>query len=88
MSLFIPPPGYARIKVVGSFEELVATRFQNGINALCWARTLDGDFRQVVERLGTGEGITTLDDSRLRSLRLSDAGRAAADILLGKEPAK
>ena len=82
MSLFIPPPGYARIKVVKSFEELVAGRFENGVNALCWERTLRGDFGEIVERLGTGEGITTLEDSHLGGLRLSDAGRAAAGILL------
>lgn len=82
MSLFIPPPGYARIKVVQSFAELVASRFENGVNALCCERTLRGDFGEVVERLGTGDGITTLEDSRLGGLRLSDAGRAAADILL------
>jgi hypothetical protein len=74
--------GYSRIKVVKSFEELVATPFGGGVNALCWERTLRGDFAEVVESLGAGEGIVALDDSRLRSLRVSAAGREAIDSLL------
>ena len=82
MISFTPPSGYTRIKVVKSFDELVATPFRNGVNALCWERTLTGDFSEVVERLGVSGGITTLDDSRLNRLHLSAAGRAAVDILL------
>ena len=82
MTPFTLPPGYARIRVVGSFHELVSTPFGGGVNALCWQRTLAGDFGDVVERLGAGEGVTILDDARLRSLPVSAAGRAAIDILL------
>ena len=82
MPPFTPPPSYTRIKVVKSFEELVTTPFGGGVNALCWERTLAGDFSEVVERLGVSEGMTTLDDSRLNGLHLSAAGRAAVDILL------
>ena len=76
------PPGYNRIKVVSSFEELVTTRFAGGVNALCWPRTLPGDFSAVVDQLGVGEGITTLDETRLRCLLVSAAGRVAIEILL------
>ena len=76
------PLDYPRIKVVRSFQELVATPFADGVNALCWPRTLPGDFGEVVEHLGSGEGITTLDDAQLRGLPLSAAGRAAIEILL------
>jgi hypothetical protein len=82
LSSFAPPSGYARIKIVQSFEELATTPFGDGVNAFCWPRTLPGDFGEVVERLGTGEGITTLDEARLRTLRLSVAGRTAVEILL------
>jgi len=82
MPTFTPPPGYTRIKVVKSFEELVSTPFGNGVNALCWERTLAGDFGEVVERLGEGEGIATLDEARLGALGLSAAGRAAVAVLL------
>ena len=76
------PPGYARIKLVQSFHELVTTPFGDGVNALCWERSLPGNFAEVVEQLGVSEGIATLDDSRLRSLSVSAAGRVAIDILL------
>jgi len=82
MPTFTPPPGYTRIKVVKSFEELVSTPFGSGVNALCWERTLAGDFGEVVERLGEGEGIATLDKARLGALGLSAAGRAAVTVLL------
>lgn len=38
MTPFTPHPGYARINVVKSFAELVATPFAGGVNALCWER--------------------------------------------------
>lgn len=68
--------------MVRSFAELVATPFAGGVNALCWPRTLSGDFGEVVARLGAGEGIVPLDETRLNALALSDAGRVARDILL------
>lgn len=79
---FVLPSGYARIKVVNSFDELVTTPFDGGINALCWERTLSGNFSEIVEHLAVGEGITTLDDLRLQALPLSAEGQAARDILL------
>ncbi len=77
-----PPTDYARIRIVGGFHELATARFESGVNALCWPRELPGDFGEVVERLGAGDGIVTLDESRLRSLPVSAAGRTAIGILL------
>ena len=82
MTPFTLPPGYPRIKVVNSFPELVSTRFADGVNALCWRRTLPGNCSEVVEQLGVSEGITTLDDARLSRLAVGAAGRAAIDFLL------
>lgn len=82
MASFTLPCDYRRIKVVGSFNELVTTPFADGINALCWPRSLPGDFAEVVARLGAGEGIVTLDDTQLASLAVSAAGRMAIDVLL------
>lgn len=76
------PAGYSRIRVVNSFHELATTRFAGGVNALCWPRALPGDFGEVVDRLGGGEGIVTLDEDRLRGLHVSAAGRAAIDLLI------
>jgi hypothetical protein len=82
MTPFSLPPGYSRIKVVQSFQELVTTPFAGGVNAFCWQRTLPGNFRDVVEQLGGSPGMTTLEDSRLLALPVSAAGRAAIDLLL------
>ncbi len=82
MTSFSLPDGYARIRCVESFHDLVTTPFGSGINALCWRRILRGDFHEVVEHLIANEGITTLDESRLRSLPLSLPGKAAVEFLL------
>ena len=82
MTPFSPPSGYPRIRTVSSFHELVTSRFTDGVNALCWPRTLPGDFGEVLQLLAAGEGITTLDDERLLSLQVSPAGLAAVAILL------
>ena len=74
--------GYPRIKAVSSFHELVTTPFAGGVNALCWPRTLPGDFGEVVEKLGAGEGIITLAEARLQSLPVSAVGRVAIELLL------
>ncbi len=82
MTPFALPPDYPRIRRVSSFQELVATPFADGVNTLCWPRTLPGDFGEVVKLLGGGEGIVTLDEARLTGLPASAAGRVAIGILL------
>jgi hypothetical protein len=82
MSLLVLPPDYPRIRRVPGFHELVTTPFANGVNALCWERTLSGDFGEVVALLGDGEGIATLDEARLLALPTSAAGRAAVGQML------
>ena len=79
------PVDYPRVQRVNNFQELVTTRFANGVNALCWERQLEGDFSEIVERLGAGEGINIVDDTRLLSLPVSDAGRVAIECLLADQ---
>jgi hypothetical protein len=81
-SHFTLPPDYARIQRVKSFQELITTPFASGVNALCWQRMLPGHFSEIVEQLGLGKGVTTLDDARLLALPMSPAGQAAIDFLL------
>src|SRR5471032_1605719 len=69
MTLFTGPPGYTRIRTVRSFAELVATPFADGVNALCWPRTLPGDFGEVVELLGRG----AVEDASQTSVCETDA---------------
>jgi len=71
-----------RVRRVGSFEELVSTRFADGVNALCWERTLPGDFGEVVNALAAGPGITALEEEQLLGLCLSEAGRVAVGVML------
>jgi len=76
-------PANSHIRLVSSFAELVAARFTNGVNALCWERTLPGDFGELVARVGDAdEPIVVLDEARLRQLPVSAAGRAAAEAIL------
>lgn len=82
MAVFSLPSGYPRIRLVDSFHRLVTTPLADGVNALCWPRTLSGDFHEVVKHLTAGSGITTLDEARLRALPVSAAGRTAIDTLL------
>jgi hypothetical protein len=72
---------YPRVRVVHSFEELAATPFADGVNALCWPRTLAGDFAEIIRHLAVDTGIVSLDEARLAALPLSAAGRAAADAM-------
>ena len=70
---------------MASFEELVSTRFEDGINALCWERALPGNFAEVVGKLAVGEGITTIEDESLLELSVSPAGRLAVEMLLADQ---
>lgn len=79
---FTLPADYARIKVVNSFDELVSTRFGDGVNALCWQRTLQGDFSEVLRLLKSGPGITAIEDAQLLALPVSQAGKVAIETLL------
>jgi hypothetical protein len=82
MTAFALPADYTRILRVNSFHELVTTPLDGGVNALCWQRTLPGDFGEVVACLAAGEGITTIDESQLEGLAVSAAGRVAIEVLL------
>lgn len=75
---------YPRIKIVSSFDELVNTPFADGVNALCWQRTLTGDFAEVTAYINAVDEIVTLDPQGLGDMRkkLSSAGQAAVDVML------
>lgn len=82
MPPFALPTNNPHIKLVHSFHELVTTPFANDVNALCWPRTLPGDFGEVMEQLGGSEAITTLDEACLLDLHLGSSGQIAVNILL------
>ncbi|MGC3988808.1 MAG: hypothetical protein QM796_03815 [Chthoniobacteraceae bacterium] len=82
MTPFVPPPGYPRVKIVCSFQELLDAPFSEGVNAVCWPRVLEGDFAEVAAAIGEGEEITPLEEERLESLTVGAAGRKAIDLML------
>lgn len=74
-----------RVQIVGSFDELIATPFAGNVNAMCWPRTLEGDFHEVIERLQAPAGMTTIEDDEVRALDLSPAGSIARETLLADQ---
>lgn len=79
------PAGAPCVRRVRDFEALLRTPFAGAVNALCWERTLPGDYAEVIAKLGPGEGIVALEDERLRALDLTPAGRLAADAMLADQ---
>ncbi|KAF2326599.1 DUF1826 domain-containing protein [Flavobacterium ginsenosidimutans] len=71
-----------QIGVVSTFFELVNTNFQGETNALCWHRSLDGDFKEIVEKLSLKENITEVSSKDLIALQLSEKGNIAREIIL------
>jgi hypothetical protein len=71
-----------QILTVTNFQELVETPFQGAINAICWSRTLSGDFSEIVHKTSQNENITELDEAGLGELQLSEQGQLAREILL------
>ena len=80
-----PRPENPFIRYVGSFHELVTAPFQDGVNALCWSRELQGDYEEVARHLQVREGITTLEEEQLLSLPVSPAGRLAIEQMLADQ---
>jgi hypothetical protein len=60
----------------------MAAKFADGVNAICWARPLRGDFAEVVAKLAPGDGITNLDEARLLALDLSAEGKSAVAMMV------
>ena len=75
-------PAEQYILRVTNFQDLVSTPFHGAINAICWNRTLTGDFAEIVNKVASNENIAVLEEEELRALRLSEQGQLARDILL------
>lgn len=80
-----PFPNHPRLRVVTSFDELMSTAFEDGVNALCWPRVLEGDFAEVVAHLDVPPGISHLSAGELRALPLSAAGKVAVEIMIADQ---
>jgi hypothetical protein len=75
-------PEYRRIRCVHSFAELAAARFTDGVNALCWPRSLPGNFGEVVSALSSSQDIDVIHEMRLKSLSLTADGCLGVEALL------
>lgn len=67
---------------VTNFHDLVSSPFAEEINAICWARDLQGDFSEIVEKLNLSGNIKEIEVEELRELQLTDQGSLAREILL------
>jgi len=71
-----------QIQYVSNFQDLVSTPFQGDINAICWTRSLSGDFAEIVRKLAPKENMCELEVENLLALELSEEGKLARDILI------
>ena len=71
-----------QIGIVTTFSELVNADFEGEKNALCWHRNLEGDYKEIVEKLQLKENITEVSVKELLSLQLSENGCIAREIIL------
>ncbi|PJJ07319.1 hypothetical protein CLU83_0481 [Flavobacterium sp. 1] len=72
----------SQIGTVSTFYELVNTDFKGEMNALCWYRNLEGDFKEIVSKLKIKENITEVYPKDLLALQLSEKGIIAREIIL------
>lgn len=71
-----------QVGVVSSFSELINTKFKGVMNAVCWTRSLNGDFEEIVSKLQLKENITEVSIEDLLALELSEKGMLAREIIL------
>jgi len=71
-----------QVGVVSSFSELINTKFKGTVNAICWSRDLNGDFKEIVSQLQLKENITEISVEDLLALELSEKGVLARNIIL------
>ena len=67
---------------VSQFQDLISTPFEGEINAICWSRNLEGDFKEIVSKVEQNENITVVGEEELRGLHLSEQGNLAREIIL------
>ncbi|MDR6843361.1 DUF1826 domain-containing protein [Flavobacterium granuli] len=72
----------SQIGMVSTFSELVNKDFKGEMNALCWYRNLEGDFKEIVGKLQIIENITEVYPKDLLALQLSEKGNIAREIIL------
>lgn len=77
-----PSAAEHQIHFVTSFQDLVSTPFTGLMNAICWTRTLTGDFSEIVKKVVLTENMVVLEEDDLLELQLSEQGQLAREVLL------
>ncbi len=77
-----PSHAMKHIQYVTNFEDFVSAPFKGDINAICWTRTLRGDFSEIVKQVVLTGNITEIGQKEICDLRLSKQGQLAREILL------
>ena len=72
------------VQFVSSQHELIERQMTGTVNALCWKRSLPGDFANIIWCLAHSHEHTvmTLEPALLRTLPLSHQGRIAVEAML------
>ncbi|WP_430402490.1 hypothetical protein [Fluviicola sp.] len=76
------PSAEKQIHQVTNFQNLVSTPFHGMMNAICWNRTLTGDFSEIIEKIEPDGNITVIEPEDLLDLQLTEQGQLAREILL------
>ena len=71
-----------QIQVVNNFQDFVSTPFHGEVNAICWARELEGDFAEVVQKCRLVENMISLESEDLQEIKLSEQGELARKVLI------
>jgi hypothetical protein len=71
-----------QIQYVTNFQDFVSAPFKGNINAICWTRTLHGDFSEIVKKVALTGNITEIGPKEICELSLSKQGELAREILL------
>lgn len=71
-----------QVEMVSSFDELIKTEFSGRINAVCWQRSLEGDFKEIVSKLTLKDEVTDVSIKDLLNLKLSIDGALARSVII------
>ena len=71
-----------QIQEVHSFQDLMQTPFHGTVNAICWNRTLRGNFAEIVQKLESQEKLNIITPDQLIQLDLSQEASLAREIII------
>jgi len=71
-----------QIQYVTNFQDLISKPFHGEINAICWTRTLLGDFSEIVGKVELHGNMTSIDLDDLFKMQLSEQGQLARETLV------